>query len=261
MNKLSGRDPYLFASRLTRASTILFGLSAAIWAASVCPDIFNQNRLASISQSIVAGNVIDAAFLATEAKAGANEIAASRFPHPKALSTLAFIRVHLLERSLRGSSSHEIDRDFADAIAAIRTSLDVSPTDAFLWFALFWSTGVSTGFKPEHLRLLRFSYEFGPREGWVAVRRNRLGLQLYPFLPPELAEAVVQEFVGLVESGFFAESVDLMTGPGWPIHDVLLSRLQTVPLAGREELAAALRSRGYDVTPPGVTERRQRPWN
>ena len=261
MNKLTGRDLYLFASRLTRASTILFGLAAVIWAASVCPDIFNLIRLTSISRSIVAGNVIDTAFLATEAQAGADAIAASRFPHPKALSTLAFIRVHLLERSLRADSSHQIDHDFVDAIAAIRASLDVSPADPFLWFSLFWSTGVSTGFRPEHLRLLRLSYEFGPREGWIAVKRNRLGLQLYPFLPPELAEAVVQEFVGLVEFAFFAESVDLMTGPGWPIHALLLSQLQTVPLTSREELAAVLRSRGYDVTPPGVTERRQRPWN
>jgi hypothetical protein len=261
MNKPTGRDPYLLASRLTRVSAAVLGLTATIWAASVCPTIFNQIRLTSISHSIAAGNVIDASFLATEAQAGANASAAFRFPHPKALSTLAFIRIHLLERSLRMASSREIDQEFVDAIAAIRASLDVSPTYPFLWFSLYWSTGVSTGFKPEHLRLLRLSYEFGPREGWIAVKRNRLALQFYPLLPPALAEAAVQEFVGLVGSGFFAESVDLMTGPGWPIHELLLSQLQTVPLTGREELAAVLRSRGYDVTLPGVTERRQRSWN
>jgi len=252
---------YSLVSLVARASTTLLGLAAVAWAVFVLPNIFNQARLTSISQSIVAGNDIDPEFLAKEAQAGSDTTAAFGLSHPKTLSALAFIRIHLLERSLRTGNSPEVDQRFVDAITAIHASLDVSPADPFLWFSLFWSSGVTSGFTSEQLRLLHFSYEFGPRESWIAVKRNRLALQIYPFLDAELADAAVREFVGLVESGFYSESADLLTGPGWPNHDLLLSHLETVPLVNREELAATLRSRGYDLTPPGVTDKGPRSWD
>ena len=42
----------------------------------------------------------------------------------------------------------------------------------FLWFALFWLENMQFGFRDESIRYLEQSYELGPSEGWIALKRN-----------------------------------------------------------------------------------------
>jgi hypothetical protein len=104
------------------------------------------------------------------------------------------------------------------------------------------------------------SYSLGPNEGWIAVRRNRLALALFAVLTPDLQNKAVLEFAHLVDSGFVPEAADILTGPGWPVRERLLSRLAHVDELYREQFAKAVYQLGYDVSVPGVKPFGFRPW-
>ena len=107
---------------------------------------------------------------------------------------------------------------------------------------------------------LRMSYRVGPHEGWVAGRRNYIALENFPELPQDLADAAVTEFKDLVVSGYFNTAVKILVGPGWPIHDMLLRRLEDAPDEARRQLASSANARGYDIAVPGVERPEPRPW-
>jgi hypothetical protein len=105
------------------------------------------------------------------------------------------------------------------------------------------------------------SYWSGPNEAWIAVRRNPLALSVFVSLPGDLAEQALLEFIRLVRSGLYADASNILAGPGWAIHEQLLSRLAEVDEADRRGLARALRSKDLEgVTVPGVEERPTRPF-
>jgi hypothetical protein len=113
----------------------------------------------------------------------------------------------------------------------------------------------------DRLRFLWLSYSLGPNEGWIAVRRNRLALSVFEALPPDLAEAALNEFARMLKSGLYDDTMSIFIGPGWAIRDQLLSHLTSVPKRYREEFARGLDQRGYDVAVPGVAHRDRRPWH
>ena len=113
---------------------------------------------------------------------------------------------------------------------------------------LAWVNNVREGPKPEQLTFLRLSYRLGPNEGWIAVRRNRLLLAMFPGLPSDLADAAVSEFGRMVDSWLYWETIAIFTGPGWPIRDRLLASLRDVGERQREAFAIQLYAEGYDVT-------------
>ena len=86
---------------------------------------------------------------------------------------------------------------------AIRESLSCSPADPFLWLALYWLDGTQHGYRPEDLKYLELSYQLGPNEGWIALRRNSVAFATFQQLPPELAEFAINEFVGLLKARFY----------------------------------------------------------
>jgi hypothetical protein len=85
-------------------------------------------------------------------------------------------------------------------------------------------------------------------------------LSIFERLPPDLADAVVHEFAGMVNSQFDEQAIAILTGPGWPIHDRLLAGLKDIALNRRQELAKELYSAGYDVAVPGIAAPAARPW-
>ena len=137
-----------------------------------------------------------------------------------------------------------------------------APSDVFLWFALFLADSARNDSSAERLPYLRMSYELGTNEGWIAVMRNRLALALYPELPPDLAEAATSEFLGLVRSELYDAAADTIAGPGWPIRDVLLTRLRELSERNRRDFAAVLNRRELeeDVPIPGIDLPPRRPW-
>jgi hypothetical protein len=154
-----------------------------------------------------------------------------------------------------------IDRILSDTNKSIRQSLVNTPADPFLWLVLFWLENTQNGFSRSNFRYLRQSYSLGPNEGWIAVKRVRFALAVFPVLPPDLADSALNDFTQLVKSHFIWESAQILGGPGWPVREFLLSRLTGVAEADRQALAKILYDLGYDVTVPGVDRPDWRPWH
>ena len=143
----------------------------------------------------------------------------------------------------------------------VSASLAQSPSSSFMWLIDFWLKHLRRESVDSDLNLLRMSYWSGPNEGWIAIRRNPLALGVFKSLPNEIAEQALSEFVGLVRSGLYADASNILAGPGWAIHEQLLSRLAQLEEADRREFARVIASKDLDgVTVPGVEERPSRPF-
>jgi hypothetical protein len=253
---------YSCAGLLARALTISLGLTAVAWASFSFADASNQIRLTQIANEVMDGDDTEPALPSDEeVKKEASYVAPFGLSNPKARRALVMIRLRLAEYAFLSGDEPEIKRRLEDAKGAVQAYLDISPSDSYLWLALFWIRSVESGFMLEDLALLRFSYQFGPREGWVALKRNQISLKLLPFFDAELEDMALAEFAGLVESGFSEQSAELLIGPGWPNHEQLLSRLELLPRTSRQDLAVQLRRRSYYLNIPGVENAEARPWN
>jgi hypothetical protein len=248
----------LFCQRATRAIAVILGLTAVAWGIHVLPVFTRQAPIERVATQLVDGGPFKPeVLLALMPQVGAAEKADPC--RPAAVRSAAIIRTRVAEQAI--VSGENIDAELSALNDSIRRSLSCSPADPFLWFMLYWTESIRNGFQPNYLEYLRLSYQLGPNEGWIAVKRNRYALAIFQTLPPDLASQVVSEFAGLVHSGFVAETVASLEGPGWNVRERLLAGLKDVPERNREVFAKVLYHDGYNVTVPGIMLAEPRPWD
>jgi hypothetical protein len=243
-----------------RVVCLALGGGAVVWGVLVLPVVWRDSGVEQMSVRIenrdsFKPEIVQALLPGVEA---AEQAATCR---AAALHGAAAIRLRLTETAIVAAERQEIDGRLGDLDATTRRSLACTPADPFLWMALAWLDQTRNGFNPVQLAFLRLAYSLGPNEGWVAVRRNRLALAMYERLTPDLAEAALAEFAGILASGFHVEAMGNLTGPGWPVRDKLLARLKDVPERKREDFAKALYAQGFDVQVPGIPRTEARPWH
>jgi hypothetical protein len=178
---------------------------------------------------------------------------------PAALHGAAIIRTRIAEQALYDGGN--IDASLLSLSDSIHRSLACSPADPFLWFVLYWVETNRNGFQADYLNYLRLSYQLGPYESWIALKRNRYALAVFQRLPPDLAQKTITEFAKLLDTGFYADTVAIFTGPGWRERGLLLPRLKDVAERHRQAFASALYKLGYDVDVPGIARPDPRPWD
>jgi hypothetical protein len=244
---------------VVRLFTALLGCAAIVSGVYMFPVFWNQSPLEYTAMHLIEGvpfatNELIRSMPAVEATEQA------RLCRPQALHSAAIIRLQLAKDVIAGSERDHIDGSLSALRDSIHHSLGCSPADPFLWSVLFWVENTMNGFSQDHLEFLRLSYQLGPNEGWIAVKRNELALAVFGQLPVDLRQMAINEFANLLESGFLAEPVANFTGPGWPIRDALLLRLKSVSGVRREAFARELYRKGYNVSVPGVEEIGRRPW-
>jgi hypothetical protein len=244
---------------LARSALILIGSAALAWAAMVAPVVWQQSRLDQMADRLMRGMAFNPERLRALVP-DANAVEQRAFPSPKGLRSAALLRLALVEQDFGSGDRENMDADLAALDVAVIHALSQSPADAFLWLAAFWGRSLNGAGDDVHLAWLRMSYETGPREGWIAVRRNRIALALYPQLTPDLIGNVVHEFAGLVSSGLYDDAASILVGPGRPLRERLLESLTSVDYLDRERFAALLAREGYEVPVPGVEVAPQRPW-
>jgi len=131
--------------------------------------------------------------------------------------------------------------------------LQNAPDDPLLWLVWFWLDASRNGLRPESLPFLQMSYDLGPYEGWIAVKRNRVALAAFPALTSELAERAISEFVGLVRWGLIPEAVDIAAETAPALRRVLFARLKDLSYEQRRIFASAIYGREIDdVQVPGI---------
>jgi hypothetical protein len=248
----------VIASILTRALTAGLGCFAIAWGVATLPGAWRDHVIAGVAQRILVGEPFrrdDLLPLVPKLDA----IEAERTCRPGALHSDAVIRLRIAESSLSSGDVDDLDQRLEGLDHALNRSLACSPSDPFLWLGLYWTRSTISGFNADDLKLLRMSYQLGPNEGWVMVKRNRLALAIFPSLPPDLAELALNEFAKLFEDRLVQVAADIFTGPGWPIRDKLLERIANAPQVQRQNFSDVLRARGVEVAVPGIVQK-NRPW-
>jgi hypothetical protein len=242
-----------------RVATVSLGIAAIGWGSFVAPVVWRQASTAPLGPKIVAGERFKPGILEDYLESAKPDLR-DGVCQPIALRTLALVRLRLAEEAITLGDHRLIDQAQSVGEAALRLSLSCTPTDPFLWFALFWLQNSRIGFREDNLRALRMSYRVGPNEGWVSLRRNRIAIAVYPGLPGDLKQAATDEFVQLVKSDLITDAADILAGPGRPLSSILLARLAGVDQKKLRFLAMLLAGKGIDDAIPGLETASKFPW-
>jgi hypothetical protein len=240
-----GANPARWLATMARFATVALGLAAVGWGIYVGPMAWRQAPMAPMAVKIIGGEAFAPAVL-EDFVAGTRPAGWQGVCQPVVLRTLAVIRLRFAELAIADGDRQTIARSQSDLDAALRRSLSCAPTDPLLWFALFWLQNNVRGLQEDNFRPLRMSYRLGANEGWLALRRNRFALAIYPALPDDLKQQATDEFVQLVNSDFITDAADILAGPGTPVRDTLLSRLRGMDSLKLRFLSRLLADKGIE---------------
>jgi hypothetical protein len=247
------------AGFIARFCFLGMGVTAIIWVVIVGPGAWKYSRFEGIAGQVVRGESIPDGVIERYIPA-IDLLQQSGTCWPRAMHNAAILRGRLVQAALENSEPRLFDAYAAAEDALIRKSLSCAPPDAFLWFALFWVENMRSGFGDRSLKYLEKSYQFGPYEGWIALKRNTYALTLYQSLPEALQKQAVLEFAAMVNSGFILDAAINLQGPGWPIREALLAGLADVREKYRKQFAVRLRRLGMELAVPGIEMPELRPW-
>lgn len=248
-------DPRGIRLAFLRSLIAGIGICSIVWAFSASAAYRAEAPFESAARDLLRDESFDAEKL-NELK---RQLDAADRLRAVAMDNAAIIRLRLLGVALADRTA---TADQAQLGATLAAALSQDPGNSFLWSAYYWLDCTRGDVADRGARLLRMSYQSGPNEAWIALRRNPVALGNFASLPSDLAERALSEFVGLVQSGLFDNAANILAGPGWPIRQQLLSRLAPLDEDHREAMARALARKDLDgVSVPGVpNERPSRPF-
>ncbi|MBO4227980.1 hypothetical protein [Bradyrhizobium neotropicale] len=236
----------------------MFGLIGILWSFATLPSFWLVTPARNMSERILMDD---------RPKPGALSdilVRIEQQPHPVLLQpelgqAEALIRLRAAEEAIEQKPTDEADRAVAIAANKLRFGLSMNPANGFLWLMLYSVATVSSGFDPSNIRHLGQSYVTAPLDGWIALRRNRLGLAVFPMLSGAMQENAVSEFASLVDSGFIDDAAISLTSTGWAQRERLLVSLERVDIVQRVAFVKRLLRDGVKAAVPGV-EIDERPW-
>jgi hypothetical protein len=244
---------------LARSFVVVVGCIGVWWGVIEFPVFWQESSTERIADRIIAGAPFKAEILARQFPI-VNSIEKSADCRPAALRSAAIIQLRVVEAA--NSENDQTDEQLMALGNVIRSSLTCSPADPFLWVVLFWIENALNGADPTYLNYLRMSYQLGPNEGWIALKRAPIVLAMMASLPPDLAKAGISDFVALVRSHLYTEAGDMVAGLGRPIRGLLFTRLTDITAADRQAFSRLLYDRGLDDVPvPDAVPPRQHPWH
>lgn len=243
---------------LARTLTCLLGLAALAWGSFEFPLFWRQAPLDRVASEILQGHNFTTPLLTDEAAQIAGAEKAS-FCNPTALRDAAVIRLAIVDNMM---AEHRTPTSAYRALnQATRAALSCAPADSFEWLTLFWLDFGGHGVTATNAVFLRLSYALGPNEGWIALRRNRLAIALFPQLPSDLADDAVDEFVKLVNTGgLYSETAAIFSSAAPAVQKRLADAVGSAKPVPREIFARTIYDRGLDIDVPGV-EKPSRPWD
>ena len=256
---MAAGSPVRLGVVLARLLVGAFAMGAIVWAVFVTPIFWSNEGIAQAAAHIIAGEIynpetmdaLNASFEHTHGSVFRSSIS----------NKGAIIQLRSAENAIAAGDQKTIDEKLTTLDRSVNDALSDGPSDPYLWLVRFWLSNKRDGFTAEHLRYLQLSYDLGPQEGWIAVKRNRLALGLYPVLSDKLKTAALSEFVGLTRSQLGGEAADIMIGTSPVVREALLVRLAQLGQSDREAFAKVLYSKGaFDIAVPGVALAPDRPW-
>ena len=233
------------AKRAVRACAIALGLIGMGWGISDWGNLRREALSSNIATRILAGDPFKSTILLNQASLLEQAQATERC-RPLEARSAAIIRLRIAELSNDPALTAGPVRTKM-AVEAIRHSLACSPADPFLWLVLY-------ALEPSaQLGYLSASYRLGPNEGWIAEKRNPVAFDAFDQLPEDLRDRVVQEFLRLLEIDLYDAAVKIFIGAAWDQRELILSKMDRLPLRNRQIFADNLAAADYDVVVPGTT--------
>jgi hypothetical protein len=236
---------------------MIIGTFSIWWGITTFPVFWLDSHLDHMAESILNEEQFKKENLQSElASAASHENA---WPRPESLRSATILQLSLTEPPSTSNEKPAVP-DLDQLQASARRSLSVTPADPLLWLVLFWANKMKDDRSQNNFANLRMSYRLGPREGWVASRRNYIALANFADLPDDLKEAALTEFKDLVVSGYDETATLILAGPGWAIRDKLLFSLKDAPDDAKRRFASSVDELSDDIVVPGVERPEPRPW-
>jgi hypothetical protein len=251
MNDVSGLATVATKTNIARLFLAVVGLMAMAWAFAVFPVFWSENVIVDVGRAVIAGeafkpDVLAAVAALTETKSGSTV-------RSSVLGKVAAIRVRQAEDAIRAGAPEVVDQRLETLTGIVDETFQNAPNDAFLWLIWYSLDTTRNGLRPDGLRFLRMSYDLGPYEGWIALKRNPIALAAFPALPNDLAERGISEFVGLVRWGLVADASAIAAGTAPQLRSILFARLKDLNYEQRRAFARAIYGREIDDVPvPGI---------
>lgn len=238
-------------TNISRLIFVIAGVMAMAWAFAVFPVFLAGNVIIDVAGAVIAGEAFKPEVLtAVEARTETDSGAARR---SSVLGKAAVIHLRQAEDAIRAGDGELIKQRLESLSRIAQDTLRNAPDDPFLWLAWFWLDTTRNGVGPGNLAFLQMSYDLGPHEGWIAIKRNRVALAYYPSLTSDLAERASSEFADLVRWGLIPEATDIAAATAAPTRRIVFAGLQDVSLEQRRAFASALYGREVDDVPvPGI---------
>ena len=228
-----------------RACAIALGLIGMGWGISDLSNLRREAISSNIATRILAGDPFKSRILLNQVSL-VEQAQQAEGCRPLEVRSAAIIRLRIAELSNDPGLAPGPVRTKV-AVEAIRNSLACSPADPFLWLVLY-------ALEPSaQLGYLSASYRLGPNEGWIAVIRNPVAFDAFDELREDLRGGVVQEFVRLLEIDLYDAAVKIFVGAAWDKRELILSKMDRLPLRTRQIFAEALAAADYDVSVPGTS--------
>ncbi len=240
---------------LTRSFIVIFGCIAVWWGITELPSFWQESLLERTAKHIIAGDPFKSEVLNRQIPVLDN-IRNSTYCRPGALRSAAIIQLRMVEVAAKSNREFS-DDNFTSLDRMIRSSLSCSPADPFLWLVLSSVENAHHEEKTQVFNYLKLSYEQGPNEAWIALKRNGYAFSFSKNLPSDLSELAIDEFIKLLNNRFYDATIDTFLGPASRMHDLLLPRLTAVSVEQRQIFAHELYQRGYDISVPGIEQSRR----
>jgi hypothetical protein len=247
-------------NKLGRVLLLVCGAIAAGWGGLVLPSLWHESTIGRVANRIIEGQPFKADAL-NRFLPDIAAIADDQDCRPSALRSVAIFRLRMSEDAISAGEQQLIDSSLQDLDQSVRKSLACAPSDSFLWLVLFWVENTRNGFKQQNVALLDMSYRLSAHEAWIGLIRVPMAAAVLQQLPAELKDAVVTEFIGLLDSGYYPQMATVFPKLGAETSAVVLARLKSASPRNREAFARELYRRGYNVSVPGVTPVDPRPWH
>jgi hypothetical protein len=248
-----------FCSSTARSGFVVLGTLGLAWSVLTLPTFWTEFPIKQFSEHIVRGETFPPDVLQT---------ASRDFRHGFHLTACDAVAAHgsavlelaILDRSFATPANAPVDNQIEASRNSILSGLACLPSDAFLWFELYRIESLQSGFRTEYLRHLAMSYRLGANEGWIAILRNKAAFAIFPALTDELKSRVLDEFCLLLRTELYQQAIDIFLGSAEPYRDLIVARMDAVPVQNRQAFADLLARRGVDGHIPGTsTTTRERP--
>ncbi len=250
----------IVAAMIARIVIIAFALAAVSWGIFSLGISRQVGPVERIAKRVIYGEAFKAGALDVLQPAMAS-IEAAEDCQPNAQRAVAIIRLRELESAVSAAARKSIDDNRIVLRKSIVRSLRCAPADPYLWLVLYWTDMTQNGLNPRHFDYLRMSYQTGPNEAWVALKRNRLAMAAFSKLPHDLATMAANEFVGLLATRrAYPDAVRTMRGLDVSARDFILPKLASLPDDIRRDFSRALYRAGVNVEVPGIPPLDPRPW-